>query len=102
MPETPLARQTRPPAYGRIRSGRFQVVVATPDHGGCGDEVWPSGGAEGAAGAVLGRDPVGVGDGGGGAGRGGWAAGGVAVVPAGGRGEGEWAAARGWPVPVGG
>ena len=42
------------------------MVVATPDHGGCGgEEEWPSGGAEGAAGSVLGRCPVGVGRAGG-------------------------------------
>jgi hypothetical protein len=41
---------------------RIQVVVATPDYGGCGDEEeWPSGGAEGVACAVLGGCPVGVG-----------------------------------------
>ena len=55
-------------AYEPSLMGWIQVVVATPDYGGCGDEDWPSGGAEGAAGEVLGRYQVGVGRGGRGAG----------------------------------
>src|SRR5256884_7063613 len=82
--------------------GRIQVVVATPDHGGCDDEEWPSCGAEGAGGAVLGGYPVGVGDSGSGTGRGGGPGDCVPVVQAGGRGEVERAAACLRPVPVGG
>src|SRR5690242_17168071 len=81
---------------------RFVVVVATPDHGGCGGEEWPSGGAEGAGGSVLGRYPVGVGRAGGRGGCGGRPGEGVRVVQAGGRGEGQRAAAGERAVPVGG